>query len=211
MTITFYDCAPAPSPRRVRMFLAEKGMTVPTVQVDLRAGEHLGEAFRKLNPWGTVPVLLLDDGTAISEASACCRYLEEIHPVPPLLGCTPKERAVVLMWDHRCEIDGFLACAEAFRNEAKGMKGRALPGPLNLEQIPALAERGRARVRHFFDVMNARLAESPFVAGESFSVADITAFVSIEFAAWMKLTPPEDAAALNHWLEAMRARPSANV
>lgn len=211
MTIKFYDCAPAPSPRRVRMFLAEKGMTVPTVQVDLRAGEHLTDAFRKLNPWGTVPVLELGDGTAISEASACCRYIEEIHPVPPLLGRNPKERAVVAMWDHRCEIDGFFAAAEAFRNEAKGMKGRALPGPLGHEQIPALAERGKARVTHFFQVMNERLGESPFVAGDTFTVADITTFVTIEFAGWLKLAPGEDAAALNRWLEAMRARPSAKV
>lgn len=207
----FYDCATAPSPRRVRMFLAEKGVTVPVVQVDLRAGEHLRPEFLKLNPWGTVPVLELDDGTTISEASACCRYIEEIHPQPPLLGRDPKEKAVIAMWDHRCELDGFFAAAEALRNETKGMAGRALPGPVGYEQIPALAERGRARVRHFLDVLNQRLAESPFVAGAAFSVADITAFITVEFASWMKLVPPEDAAALRRWLEGMRARPSAKA
>lgn len=206
-----YDCSPAPSPRRVRMFLAEKGMTVPVIQVDLRSGEQLRPEFLKVNPWGTVPVLELDDGTAISEASACCRYIEEIHPQPPLLGRDPTEKAVIAMWDHRCEIDGFLAAAEALRNETKGMAGRALPGPVGYEQIPALAHRGRARVAHFFEVLDARLADHPFLAGGAFSVADITAFVSVEFASWLKLTPPQNAAALRRWLEAMRSRPSASA
>ena len=207
----FYDCASAPSPRRVRIFLAEKGVSLPTVQVDLRSGEHLQPAFAELNPWRTVPVIELDDGTAISEASACCRYLEEVYPDPPLMGRDPKEKAMVAMWDHRCEIDGFLAAAEALRNEAKGMKGRALPGPVGYEQIPALAERGRARVGHFYEVLNERLADSEFVAGPNYSVADITAFVSVEFAGWVKLTPPDGLAHLRGWLDAMGARPSAAV
>lgn len=207
----FYDCATAPSPRRVRMFLAEKGVTVPTVQVDLRAGEQLRPEFIKLNPWATVPVLELDDGTAISEASACCRYIEEIHPQPPLLGSTPKDKAVIAMWDHRCELDGFFAVAEALRNEAKGMAGRALAGPVGYEQIPALAERGRARAKRFFEVLDARLAESAFVAGPELSVADITAFVAVDFAGWLKLAPSESAHALRRWLDGMRQRPSAKA
>lgn len=206
-----YDCAPAPSPRRVRMFLAEKGLTIPIVQVDLRGGEHLRPEFLKLNPWGTVPVIELDDGTTISEASACCRYIEEIHPQPPLLGRDPNEKALIAMWDHHCEIDGFLAGAEALRNEAKGMAGRALPGPVGYEQIPGLAERGRTRIQHFIAGLNERLGESPFVAGQAFSVADITAFISVEFASWIKINPPEDAAALRRWLEGMRARPSSKA
>jgi glutathione S-transferase len=207
----FYDCRPAPSPRRVRILLAEKGVSVETVQVDLRAGEHLKPEFLKLNPWATVPVLELDDGTTISEAIACSRYLEEIYPEPPLMGRNAREKGVIAMWEHHCEIDGFLAVAEAFRNEAKGMKGRALPGTRGYEQIPQLAERGRARVGHFFEWLNARLAESEFVAGPAFSVADITAFVSVEFAGWNKLTPADDQTSLGRWLEAMRARPSAEA
>lgn len=207
----FYDCATAPSPRRVRMFLAEKGLTVPTVQVDLRAGEQLRPEFLKLNPWATVPVIELDDGTAISEASACCHYIEEVHPQPPLLGSTPKEKGVIAMWDHRCEFDGFFAVAEALRNEVKGMAGRALAGPVDYEQIPALAARGRARVQHFFEVLDARLAESAFVAGPEFSVADITAFVAVDFAGWLKLVPSEGAHTLRRWLDGMRQRPSAKA
>src|SRR5512132_739595 len=206
-----YDCVSAPSPRRVLIFLAEKGVRLPTVQVDLRSGEHLQPAFAAINPWHTVPAIELNDGTAISGASACCRYLEEVYPDPPLMGRDPKEKAVVAMWDHRCELDGFLAAAEALRNEARGMKGRALPGPVGYEQIPALAERGKARVGHFYEVLNERLADSEFVAGPNYSVADITAFVSVEFAGWIKLNPADGAAHLRRWLAAVRARPSATA
>ncbi|MDA0261390.1 MAG: glutathione S-transferase [Proteobacteria bacterium] len=122
----FYDCATAPSPKRVRMFIAEKGISIPTVQVDLRNNEHHSEAFRKLNPWCTVPVLELDDGTAISEAVAVCQYLEETFPDPPLMGLDARDRAVVTMWNHHVEMDGFFAAAEAFRNKARGLVGRAL-------------------------------------------------------------------------------------
>jgi len=206
-----YDCTPAPSPRRVRMFIAEKGLTIPMVQVDLRAGEHLKPEFAEINPWRTVPVLELGDGTRISEAIACCIYLEQTHPEPPLMGRDAKEKAVIAMWEHRCEIDGFLAVVEAFRNATPGMKGRALPGTMNYEQIPALIERGRARVRHFFQWLNERLGESEFVAEPAFSIADITAFVCIQFAAWSKITPGEEATNIHRWLEAMRARPSATA
>ena len=207
----FYDTSSAPSPRRVRIFLAEKGITIPTVQVDLRAGEHLRPPFLTLNPAATVPVLELDDGTTISEAIACCRYLEETFPEPPLMGRDAKEKAVIAMWEHRCEIEGFLAVAEALRNEAKGMKGRALPGPVGHEQIPALVERGRARIGQFFAWLNERLGESKFVGAQTYSVADITGFVAVDFAGWIKSTPTEEQTHLHRWLEAMRSRPSASA
>ena len=108
----FYDMALAPSPRRVRMFIAEKNIDIPSVQVDLRGGEHLRPEFSKLNPWCTVPVLELDDGTCISEAIACCRYLEAAYPEPPLMGATPVEQGVIAMWEHRVEWDGFIAGSE---------------------------------------------------------------------------------------------------
>jgi len=126
--VRLHDCQTAPSPRRVRIFLAEKGIVLPMVQVDLRHGEQLTPAFRALNPWCTVPVLELDDGTVISEAIAICHYLETIHPEPALMGHTPAEKAEILMWEHRCEIDGFLAAQEAFRNSAPGLQGRAVTG-----------------------------------------------------------------------------------
>ena len=138
----FYDCATAPSPRRVRIFLAEKGISIDTVQVDLRNNEQFTPAFRAINPDCTVPALVLDDGTVIADAVAICDYIEELHPDPPLIGATPQERAVVTALNRQIERDGFFAAMDAFRNTAKGLKGRALPGPHDYEQIPEL---GRAR------------------------------------------------------------------
>jgi glutathione S-transferase len=207
----FYDCATAPSPRRVRIFLAEKRVTVPTVQVDLRGGEHLMPPFRKLNPWCTVPVLELDDGTAISEAAAVCRYLEEQFPQPALMGRDPREKGVVAMWDHRCEIDGFLAAQEVFRNASRGLKGRALTGAAEVEQIPALADRGRARLERFYAMLDERLAGNRFVAGDAFSIADITLLVTVDFAAWAKVPLAEGLASLRRWWDEVSARPSAKA
>jgi glutathione S-transferase len=207
----FYDCATAPSPRRVRIFLAEKGISVPTVQVDLRNGEQFTPAFRAINPDCTVPALELDDGTVIADAVAICQYFEELHPEPPLIGATPQERAVVAAVNRGIERDGFYAAMDAFRNTTKGMKGRALPGPHDYEQIPELAERGRARVQNFFHALDARLADREFVAGSRYSIADISAMVLTDFAAWAKLAVPEECANLRRWYTAVSARPSAKA
>lgn len=207
----FYDFALAPSPRRVRVFAAEKGIRLDTVQVDLRAGAHLNPEFRKLNPWCTVPVLELDDGTTISEAIAVCRYLEAAFPEPPLMGRTAAEQGVIAMWEHRCEVDGFFAAAEGFRNSTPGMKGRAVTGAMDFEQIPALAERGKQRVLQFFSWLDERLAVSPFVAGPDYTVADITALVSVDFAGWLKLQLPESCANARRWHATVSARPSAKA
>ncbi len=207
----FYDCATAPSPRRVRIFAAEKGIDLPTVQVDLRNGEQFTDAFRAINPDCTVPALALDDGTVIADAVAICGYLEELHPDPPLLGTTAQERAVVTALNRQIERDGFFAAMEAFRNAAKGLKGRALPGPYDYEQIPELAERGRVRVEQFFRAMDARLADREFVAGSRFTIADISTLVLTELAGRAKLTPPEDCANLRRWYAAVSARPSAKA
>jgi glutathione S-transferase len=207
----FYDCATAPSPRRVRIFLAEKGITVPTVQVDLRNGEHLREAFRKINPEATVPALELDDGTVIGDAIAICVYFEGVQPTPPLIGRTPQEQAVTIAWNRRVERDGFYAAMEAFRNATPGLKGRALPGPDDYEQIPALAERGRARLSRFYQWMDARLGTSPFVAGPTYSLADITTQIVVEFGKWAKVPVPESCQNLTRWFAEVSARPSAKA
>ncbi len=206
----FYDCTTAPSPRRVRIFMAEKNITnIPIIQVDLRAGEQLGDAFRALNPWCTVPVLELDDGTCISEIGAICRVLEVEYPDPPLLGRSATEQGVIEMWNHHCEMDGFHAVAEAFRNTSKGFSGRALAGPANYDQIPALAERGRARTADFFAMLDERLADSPYIAGDTYSNADITAQTTVDFAGWIKLGPEDGQENLHRWHEEVSARPSA--
>jgi glutathione S-transferase len=130
----FYDCATAPSPRRVRIFLAEKGITIPTIQVDLRNGEQFTPAFRAINSDCTVPVLVLDDDTTIPDAIAICRYIEELHPDPLLMGRNTVERALVESWQRRVERNGFYAVMEAFRNSSPGLKGRALPGQMPLSK-----------------------------------------------------------------------------
>ncbi|MDJ0712342.1 MAG: glutathione S-transferase family protein [Woeseiaceae bacterium] len=205
----FYDCSTAPSPRRVRIFLAEKGIDIETVEVDLASGEQFGEAFRALNPDCVVPVLELDDGSALSEVAAICQYLEERYPEPTLLGASAKERALITMWNGKIEQQGLLSMADAFRNSAKGLKGRAVTGNKGYEQIPELAARGRERVRQFFGRLDTPLENHRYVAGENFSMADITALVLVDFAAWIKIAVPDDAANLRRWYGEVSTRPGA--
>ena len=203
-----YDCTTAPSPKRVRMFLREKSVDIPLVQVNLREGEQLGAEFRKINPDCTVPVLELDDGTRISEIFAICQYLESVYPEPALLGRNAIEQAMVTMWNSKIEQNGLAALAEAFRNRAKGMRDRALPGPVNLAQIPELAERGRKRTLAFFDRLDTQLGGNAYVAGNEFTLADITAFVMVEFAGWSKLEIGDSQANLRRWFDTVSNRPS---
>jgi len=207
----FYDCKTAPSPRRVRIFIAEKGIDIDTVQVDLGGGEQFGEAFRKINPDCVVPALELDDGTCISEVLAICSYLEELHPEPNLLGTNAAERASILMWNSKIEQQGFMAIADAFRNVAERLKNRAITGPEPHAQIPELAERGRKRAEQFFHRLDGQLANSPFVAGDRYSIADISALVVTDFAARVKISLPHDAENLRRWYESVSGRPSAAV
>ncbi len=207
----FFDCQPAPSPRRVRIFIAEKGADIPVEQVDLGSGEHLGEAFRKINPDCTVPVLELDNGTALTETIAICDYLESQFPEPPLLGDSPEARAEVLQWNAKIEQQGLAAVAESFRNHAKGFRGRSLTGPEGFEQIPELVPRGRRRVEVFMAKLDAHLQDRPFICGDTFSMADITALVTIDMSAWIKLPIPESQPTLRGWHERVSSRPSARV
>lgn len=207
----FYDCKTAPSPRRVRVFLAEKGVEIETVQVDLASGEQLGDAFKAVNPDCVVPVLQLDDGQCITEVVAICSYIEALHPEPALMGETPLDKAAVLMWNAKVEQQGLSAMADAFRNSASGLRERALPGPDAYAQIPELAVRGRARVEHFMRRLDERLAECTYVAGDFFSIADITALAFVDFAAWIKIPLPDDAVNVARWYEAVSGRPSAKA
>jgi len=209
--MNFYDCAPAPSPRRVRIFLAEKGIAVPTVQIDLRAGEQFGQAFRRINPDCTVPVLELDDGTKITDAIGICDYFEAAQPEPNLMGCSPAEKGVITDWQRRAERDGFYAMMEAFRNSTPGFKGRAVTGPADFDQIPALAERGKARVGNFFKMLDARLAANAFVAGPRYTIADITALITVDWAVRFKSASLDSVPALARWHAAVSARPSAKA
>lgn len=199
----------APSPRRVHLFLAEKGLEVEQEIVDMRTGAHLSDEFARLNPDCTLPVLELDDGTCLSSCAAICRYLESVEPEPPLLGTTPEERARIDDRDRWIEMNGMLAVMEGFRNAVKGMKDHALPGRRPVAQIPELAERGRARFEWFMSDLDGMLSRHDYVAGDEFSVADITALVTIDFGLrGMKMDLPEDAPALKAWHERVSNRPA---
>ncbi len=206
-----YDFELAPNPRRVRMFMAEKGIQIPSVQVNLRQGEQFNAQFRADNPSMIVPALLLDDGLLLTETMAICRYLEALYPMPRLFGTTPREQAVVEMWSRRAELEGFMGAAEALRNSAERFANRALPGPRDYAQIPALVERGKARAEGFLDDLDTGLAGTAWLAGESFSVADITAYVVVEFAAWIEVRPQARHADLKRWHAGFAARPSASA
>lgn len=203
-----YDCNTAPSPRRARMFLAEKGLDYENVQIDLRKGEQMSEAFRKINPQCTVPALVTDNGETLTENAEIAAYLEATYPEPPLLGTTPLEKAAIAKWNWRVEFGGLYAIADALRNGSPNMKNRALPGPRDLPQIKELAARGLVRAGWFMDDLNAQLAENEYVAGNSYSVADITATIFVDFARWVKVFPKDEHIALTEWHARMKERPS---
>lgn len=209
--ITLYDCATAPSPRRTRILLAEKGVAHETVEIDLRKGEQLGDAYRKVNPQCTVPTLRTDEGLLLTDNAAITAYLEARFPQPPLLGSTPEEKADIASWNWRVEFEGLLAIAEAMRNSAPALAERALSGPVNYAQIPALAQRGLARARQFFVTLNDRLADHDFIAADRFSIADITAVVAVDFARVIKLKVDEQHPHLQRWRAAMAQRPSMSL
>lgn len=206
--LTLYDCATAPSPRRARILLAEMGVAHETVEVDLRRGEQLGDAYRQVNPQCTVPALRTDDGLLLTDNAAITAYLDARFPQSGLLGESPADRAEIASWNWRVEFEGLLAIAEALRNSAPSMANRALPGPVDYPQIPALAQRGLTRVQQFFGMLDERLAGRDFIAADRFSVADITAVVAVDFARVVKVKPGDQQPQLQRWRAAMALRTS---
>ena len=206
--IILYDCATAPSPRRARILLAEKGIAHDTVQVDLKAGEQLGEAYRKINPRCTVPALRTEEGAMLTSNAGIAAYLEARFPLPPMLGVTPMDKADIAEWHWRIEFEGFLPIAEAFRNSSVAMQNRALPGPENYPQIPELAERGLARLKQFLTDLDEQLQNCDFIAARQFSIADIAAVVTIDFARIVKVKLDERHPNLLRWRKTMAQRPA---
>jgi glutathione S-transferase len=206
--ITLYDCATAPSPRRARILLAEKGIDHDTVQIDLRADEQMGDAYRQINPQCTVPALRTEEGLVLTDNASIAAYLEARYPQPPLLGLTALDKADIASWHWRAEFEGLMAIAEVLRNSSPAMANRALPGPINYAQIPQLAERGLARVWQFFANLNERLAEREFIAAQQFSIADITAVVAVDFARIVKVKPDARHPHLLRWRETLQQRPA---
>ncbi len=207
----FYDCKTAPSPRRVRIFIAEKNIDIETIEIDLKNGEQLTPEFKKLNPNCTVPVLALADGNNLTSTAGIRRYLEAKFPDIPLMGRTVEEKGRIADVQWRIEMEGLMAMSEALRNSTPRMAGRALTGPVNYEQIPALAERGKLRVQRFLDGVESMIGSQKYIAGDEFSVADIDLLVVVDFANWIKLGLSESAKNSKRWYEAVSQRPSANL
>ena len=198
-----YDGGRAPNPRRVRIFLAEKGITVPTEQIDLGKLEQRSDAYTAINPMQRVPALVLDDGTVIAESIAICRYFEAVQPDPPLFGRGAEEIALVEMWNRRAELHFLFPVASVFQHLHPAMKAMVNP------QVAAWAEANKPRVFEFLRFLDGELKNRPYVAGAAYSVADITAQIAVDFMRVSKLAIPDDLVHVKRWHEALSARPSA--
>ena len=198
-----YDGGKAPNPRRVRIFLAEKGVEIPLEPIDMTALGHKSESVRALNPLQRLPVLELDDGTALSESVAICRYFEELHPNPPLMGRDMQDRAVVEMWQRRIEMHLLLPVANVFRHAHPAMAEWEVP------QIKEYSEANRPKVMDMLQFLDAEMEDRPFIAGDNFTIADITAMIAIDFMKPARLQVPDDHEALLSWYGNVKARPSA--
>jgi len=200
-----YDGGRAPNPRRVRVFLAEKGLSVPLEQVDLGALAQKSEAFTAINPVQRVPALVLDDGTILTESIAICRYFEELHPEPMLFGRTALEKAVIEMWNRRLELHLLSPVSHVFRNSHPAMAKMEIP------QVAAWAEANKPRIAEFLGVFDRQLQQNKFAAGDRYSVADITGMIAVDFMKPAKLAVPEGCANVRRWHAEVSARPSAGA
>jgi glutathione S-transferase len=200
-----YDSGRAPNPRRTRIFLAEKGISVPSEQVDMMAKQHKTPEYAAINPLQRMPALVLDDGTIITESIAICRYFEALQPEPPLFGVGAEDIARVEMWNRRCELNLMLPVAQVFRHTHPAMKELEVP------QVPEWGEANRPRVAEFLEILDKQLQANPFVAGERFSVADISAMVAVDFMKPSKLAVPENLGNVRRWHTDVSARPSAKA
>ena len=200
-----FETKTAPNPRRVRIFMAEKGIEVPFEEIDLMKGDLKTPEFTKINPFQRVPVLILDDGTAISETMAICRYAEEIKPEPTLFGKSPQDKAQVEMWNRRMELGLLLSVAQAFRHLHPAMAHLEVP------QVKDWGEANKPRALEILSFMDKELAGRPFIAGSDFSVADITALVAVDFMRAARIQRPPEMVNLERWHKEISARPSAKA
>ena len=198
-----YNSDRAPSPRRVRIFLAEKGVSIPLVEVDLAKLEHKTVEFAGLNPFETIPILELDDGTRIAETIAICRYIEALWPEPNLFGLAPVEQAMIEMWQRQLELRLLLPIAQVVRHSHPKMAEMENP------QVPDWAAVNRPKALHAMEIVDEALRERPFIAGDRFTVADITGLVALDFAKSARIAIPAELVRLNRWHGALKARPSA--
>jgi glutathione S-transferase len=209
--VKLYDCQIAPNPRRVRIFLAEKGVEIERVELNIAEGDNLKPGFLAINPRGLLPTLILDDGTVLDEVVAISRWIEETYPDPPLMGTNARDKAFIESRNRHMEIDGFMSVAEIFRNSHPAFSDRGLPGVSAVPAIPQLVDRGRAGIARFFERLNSYLEQHQFVAGDRFSIADITALSVIDFAGWVDEKVPPRHVNTHRWYEAVSKRPSATA
>ncbi|NDW06123.1 glutathione S-transferase [Jiella pacifica] len=200
-----FDGGRAPNPRRTRIFMAEKKVEIALVPVDMTKLEHRSDEIASRNPFKRLPVLELDDGTVITESIAICRYVEALHPEPPLFGVTPLEIATIEMWNRRLELGLYASVAAAFRHTHPAMAEWEVP------QIPAWGEANRDKAAEFLQLFDAHLAGNRFAAGDGFSVADITGLVAIDFMKPAKIAMPDGLSNVARWYEEVSARPSAKA
>ncbi|WP_340161114.1 glutathione S-transferase [uncultured Hoeflea sp.] len=200
-----YDGGRAPNPRRVTVFLAEKGIDVDKVPVDMGKLGHKSEEVTRLNPLQRLPVLELDDGTAISETVAICRYFEELHPEPPLMGTDARDKAIVEMWNRRVELIFLGAVANAFRHTHPAMKEWEVP------QLAEWGEINRPKALAFLELLDKELAEREFIAGDRYTIADITGMIGVDFMKPARIERPEHLTNVMRWYKAVSSRPSAQV
>jgi glutathione S-transferase len=200
-----YDGGRAPNPRRVRIFLAEKGIELPIVPVDMAALGHKSEEVTARNPLQRLPVIELDDGTAISESVAICRYIEELHPEPPLMGRDALGKALVEMWQRRVELHFLIPVASAFRHIHPAMKEWEVP------QLPEWGEVNKPKAVAFMELLDRELASREFIAGDEYTIADITALVTVDFMKPARIEMPAELANLRRWYATVLARPSSGA
>ena len=204
-----YDFGPAVNAQRVRVFLAEKGLEVPTEQLNVREDHQFVEPFTSMNPFHCVPFLELDDDTVIAESMSICRYLEELHPEPALFGATAAERGIVDMWQRRFELDGFMPLLHAVRNHVPMFAGRVVPGTrTDLPQLPEMVNRGKEMTEVFLGRLEPHMERSEFVAGPALSVADITGFFALRMATMLGLDIAASWPAVAAWFARVSARPA---
>lgn len=196
-----YSYEGAPNPRRLAMFMQYKGIGIETEQVDMAAAAHLTEEYRQINPEGTLPALVLDDGTVLTQVIGQCVYLEELYPEKPLLGTTALEKAQIFSWCHKLSGGLSAAIAHVLRNRSKAFENRALPGPQDLPQIPGLIDRGLLQIRYILPELNAHLARNTWMAGDNFSLADIDLLATLGFLRWIKEPIPDGCTHLMQWAE----------
>ena len=202
-----FDFGPAANAQRVQVFIREKCIKIQTEQLNVREGQQFLEPYTSMNPFHCVPFLELDDGTIISESLSICRYLEEIYPEPALFGKTAETRAIIDMWLRRFELDGFIPMLHAVRNHVENFKGRVVPGTrTDLPQIPEMVTRGIEMAEIFLDRVEPHVAENEFIAGSSFSVADITAFFTVRLTNPLGLDISNSHPAVSGWMDRMSKR-----